>query len=494
MSKIKELREKAGVAAANIRALGKAYQEREQKREKDATVVLWPDNTRSDWDKANTEYDSLKEEIETLERSESISARMTALDEWENRSRTDNKPGLDDAFPGGEDETYGDRGFNDSRSVAKFEKEERDRRNCMRMFFAGHINGGHLITNEIRESCQRLNYSAGHSDSNLSFTLGDTDYLSGLQRKLRRSHPSLRSEQRMESRSMTKVGVGTGAEVVPITFLETLEMAMMTTAELFAFIDIMRTATGEQIRWPIGDDNANEGVQLAAEETDINALAQPDAALQQLTLGSYDFTSGIVKVSMQLSRDSLPNIDTVIAQMLGERLAKIKLRRATTGNGTTQPGGLTVQAPNGRTSALATAISPTDLIALQHSVDKGYRANARFMCHDLIVQALRLLNDSQNRPLWQSGLQDGVPDRLLGQGIITNNFMASTIATTNITMLYGDFRYYKAREVGVINLIKMVERFIERLQTGYMAAQSFDGRLQTWTNTVVAPVKRLTQA
>ena len=160
MSKIKELREKAGVAAANIRALGKAYQEREQKREKDATVVLWPDNTRSDWDKANTEYDSLKEEIETLERSESISDRMTALDEWEKRSSTDKKPGLDDAFPGGEDETYGDRGFNDSRSVREFERAERDRRNCMRMFFAGHINGGHLITNEIRESCQRLNYTA----------------------------------------------------------------------------------------------------------------------------------------------------------------------------------------------------------------------------------------------------------------------------------------------------------------------------------------------
>jgi HK97 family phage major capsid protein len=494
MSKIKELRQKAGVAAANIRALGKAYQEREQKREKDATVVLWPDNTRSDWDKANAEYDAIKDEIDTLEKSETISARMTALDEWENRSRTDNKPGLDDAFPGGDDETYGDRGFNDSRSVAQFERAERDRRNCMRMFFAGHINNGELITTEIRESCQRLNFQVGNRDANIQIKLGDSDHYASMQRNLRRAHPENRSDIKFEKRSMTKVGVGAGAELVPVTFMETLELAMITTAELFLYVDMMRTTTGERIRWPIGDDNANEGVQISAEEADINALAQPDIALQQLELGAYDFSSGIVKVSLQLTRDSLPNIDSVIAAMLGERLGKIKLRRATTGNGTTQPGGLTIQAPNGRTSALASAISPTDLIMLQHSVDKVYRSEGRFMCHDLIVQALRLLNDSQNRPLWQSGLQDGIPDRLLGQTIITNNFMASTIATTNVTMLYGNFRYYKAREVGQIMLMKMVERFIERLQTGYMAYQAFDGRLQTWTNTNAAPVKRLTQA
>lgn len=488
MTKIAELRAKAGLLIAAIRKLGQAYQEREQKREKDPAVVLWPESSRADWDKANTEYDALKEEIETLEKSESINARMTSLTEWESRSRTNNKPGLDDAFPG-TDESYGDRGFNDSRSVAQFEAAERDRRNCMRMFFAGHINNGELITSEIRESCQRLNYSVGNRDANMKIQLRNSEQYSQIQRQLRQSHPSRMAERR----SMTTAGVGVGAELVPITFLDTLEMAMIQTAELFLYVDMMRTATGEKIRWPIGDDTANEGIQIT-EEQDINAAAQPDATLQQLELGAYDFSSGLVKVSMQLSRDSLPNIDSIIAAMLGERLGKIKLRRSTTGNGTTQPGGLVTQSPLGRTSALATAISPTDLIMLQHSVQKPYRSESRFMCHDLIVQALRLLNDSQNRPLWQSGLQDGVPDRLLGQGIINNNYMASTIATTNTTMLYGNFRYYKAREVGQIMVMKLVERFVEKLQTGYMAHQAFDGRLQTWTNTTVAPVKRLTQA
>ena len=493
MTKIAELRKKAGEIVANIRTQGAAYQEREKLREKDPTVNLWPDNSRSDWDKVNAEYDLLKDEIETLEKSESISARMTSLNEWENRSRTNHKPGLDDAFPGADDETYGDRGFNDARSVAQFERAERDKRNCMRMFFAGHIDNGALITDEIRESCERQKFTVGSRNENLRIQLADSEHYSRVQRQLRSVHPDYRAEKRTELRSMTKGGSGTGAEVIPTTFMETLEMAMITTAELFLYVDMMRTATGEQIKWPIGDDTANEGIQIS-EEQDINAAAQPDAALQQLTLGAYDFSSGLVKVSLQLSRDSLPNIDSIVAEMLGVRLGKIKLRRATTGNGTTQPGGVAVQAPNGRTTALATAISPTDLISLQHSVDKVYRANSRFMCHDLIVQALRLLNDSQNRPLWQSGLQDAIPDRLLGQGIITNNYMASTIATTNTTMLYGDFRYVKAREVGTIMLSKLVERFIEKLQTGYMAYQAFDSRLQLWTNSAVAPVKRMTQA
>jgi HK97 family phage major capsid protein len=93
-----------------------------------------------------------------------------------------------------------------------------------------------------------------------------------------------------------------------------------------------------------------------------------------------------------------------------------------------------------------------------------------------------------------SGIREGIPDTLLGQPLIYNQYMASTIATTNITMLYGDLSYQKVRRVGSMRLIRAQERFIEFLETGFLGYMGFDSRLARWTAAGPCPVKRLTQA
>lgn len=501
---IAEKRKAAAAKAAEIKKQVNEYNERKKNQEKDPSVVLWPDNTRSAYDAVNKEYDDLRNEIKQLEDDDSLQSRVTEINEWENRSTQHGrqKPGLDDMNPSTGRE-YGED-FEDRDEARQFAQRQADGRQLMRSWIASHLNPT-LINTEMREACARLGADPGTNQ--FQMRLLDTEQYKELQehaavsnqRQLKQTlknnrslERSLRESRMQEMRSMTTGGTGSGAELVPITFLNTFELAMLATSPLFAHIDLMRTESGEPIKWPIGDDTGNEGAQVD-EEADINALPQPDAVLQQLTLLAYMFTSRFVKVSLQLNRDSLPRVDMIVAQLLGERLGRIKLQRATTGNGTTQPGGIVTQAAAGHTAAVAAAISAPDTIHLQHSVDPNYRANGQYMAHDMIIKALRLLNDSTGRPLWQSGLKDGTPDTINGQAIIYNQYMASTIATTQITMLYGDFSYYKAREVGSVNIMKLVERFAERLQTGFMAYQAFDGRLQRWTNNAPCPVKRLTQ-
>jgi HK97 family phage major capsid protein len=119
------------------------------------------------------------------------------------------------------------------------------------------------------------------------------------------------------------------------------------------------------------------------------------------------------------------------------------------------------------------------------------------MANDNVIKTLRLLNDSTNRPLWSSGLADGIPDTLLGQPIIYNQYMASAVTTTNITMVYGDMSYYKLRRVGSMSMRRLVERFAETREVAFIGYMDADGRLQKpggGNATAVCPVKRMTQA
>jgi HK97 family phage major capsid protein len=343
----------------------------------------------------------------------------------------------------------------------------------------------------MRESCERLKFDYRFKNK-IGFRSLDTETHKQLQAEARKTN----NIKGIDLRGLSKGGSGTGAELVPQSFAATLELAMLATSPLLAYVDTITTSTGENFLWPIGNDTAVEGA-IASEAADINAVTQTDPTLARLTWGAYDYHSRFIKVTEQLLRDSIVNVDQIVATLIGERLGRILLRHITVGTGSSQPFGIVTDAVNGRTTAGASAISTTDLIELQHSVDPAYRANGNFMAHDNVIKTLRLLNDTTGRPLWASGLRDGVPDTLHGQPIIYNQYMASAVTTTNITMLYGDMSYYKLRRVGAMSLRRLVERFAETREVAFIGYMSADGRLLKAAGgnaADVCPVKRMTQA
>lgn len=484
-----EDRNKLSQLAAQIRKQADEFQKRKSDYEKDSSVQLWPEGSKKAWDELNSEYDQLKRSIEDSEAASALEARVNQINEDEKRSTRNGKhmPGLDDRIPGS-NETYGEAGF--GRDEARqFAQTEADKRQALAAFLLRGYGPG-KITSRMKEACQRLEFD--YNEEEVDFRSLDLMSLKELQRQARQTN-NIRD---IDIRGLSKGGSATGAELVPQTFAATFELAMLATSPMLAYVDTITTSTGENFLWPIGNDTFVEGA-IAAEAADLNAVTQTDPSLARLTLGAFDYHSRFLKVTEQLLRDSIVNVDQIVATMLGERLARILTRHFTVGTGTTQPFGVVTDAVNGRTTASATAISYTDLVQLQHSVDPAYRGGATFMAHDSIIATLRLLVDSQNRPLWQSGLQDGIPDRLLGQPIIYNQYMASSVATTNITMLYGDMSYYKVRRVGGMQMRRLVERFAETREVGFIGYVSADGRLQKPTGTnaaAVCPVKRMTQA
>ena len=102
-----------------------------------------------------------------------------------------------------------------------------------------------------------------------------------------------------------------------------------------------------------------------------------------------------------------------------------------------------------------------------------------FLNHDGMVKEYRQLVDSNGQPLWQVSLRVGEPDKLLGYPIILNNRLASssTDAGGTKSILFGNLAKYYIRDVRGIDVIRFDERFMDKLQVGWLGIMRTDGKV-----------------
>jgi HK97 family phage major capsid protein len=244
------------------------------------------------------------------------------------------------------------------------------------------------------------------------------------------------------------------------------------------------TESGNPLPWPTVNDTANKGRILA-----INTqLTETDLTFGQVTFNAYIFTSDSVLVPLALIQDSYFNLDQFIARALGTRIGRSLNQYCTTGTGTAQPNGIvtatiaagnTVQGATGETTSLVYG----DLVNTLHLVDPAYRSmpTAKWMFADTTLKALRKLVDGESRPLWQPGLTAGFgqafPETILDRPYVINQDMA-TMAANAYSVLYGDLSKYMVRRVaGGTTVMRLVERYADYLQVGFLAFMRADGQL-----------------
>jgi HK97 family phage major capsid protein len=187
-------------------------------------------------------------------------------------------------------------------------------------------------------------------------------------------------------------------------------------------------------------------------------------------------------VSWQLLQDSAIDIEGFLVRALGTRLARITNTHLTVGTGVAQPQGIVPGITLTASANSATAIEFDDLVDLQHAIDPAYRTDsARFMFQDDILLELRKIRDDSGgagvgRPIWEPSVQVGEPSRILGHSYVINQDMIGTMASTNRTVLYGDFATaYIHRQVKGIQVVRLDERYADFLQTGWFGYLRQDG-------------------
>lgn len=448
-SSAKELREKRAPLAKTIRQMADLV----NNENRDFTA-----EEKANWDEVNADYNDLTRQIDLAERAEAVEAEQVAP--LPNPLAGHGQPKGHDA---GETERL--------RSLAL-------QAWCRSQY-------GQDLSEEQVAACRAVGLKPHARE--LTIRLPSTAQASQSQRIFRSGHFSTVLDRAPQfDAAMSDYSGPTGAYLTaPVSMMRNLEINMLAFGGVRQVAESIRTATGERMAWPAADDTSNEGEQLG-ENTSIGASVEP--SLTQIFWDAYKFSSKPLLVPYELLEDSLYDLPGMIGSMFGERIGRATNRKFTTGTGAGTPAGIVTKATAFAASS-ASAIVADDLIRLQHAVDPAYRtADAGFMMHDNIILAIRLLKDGMGNYLWQSGLQDNRPDRLLGSRVTINQHMDSTVASGKSTVLFGQLSKYKIRTVGSVRMYRLQERYRDTDQDGFIMLIREDGNL---LDAGTAPVKAL---
>ena len=268
-----------------------------------------------------------------------------------------------------------------------------------------------------------------------------------------------------------------GGYTIPQGFLPEIEIAMKDYGPMLdpGVTRVLNTDAANRLPWPTADDTANKGA-LVAENTQIT---EQDVTFAERELGAYLYSSLIVRVSVQLLQDSAFSMDDLLRQLFGERIGRIANEHLTVGTGTAQPNGIVTASTAGHTASAGTAISFDDLIELEHSVDPAYRRapSTRWMWNDVTLKLLRKLKDLDGNYIWQpADARTGAPASVLDHPYVVNQDMAD-VGLSARSALFGDFNKYIVRRVQDFMLMRLVERYADFLQVGFLAFNRIDGEL-----------------
>jgi HK97 family phage major capsid protein len=283
-----------------------------------------------------------------------------------------------------------------------------------------------------------------------------------------------------------------GGFTVPTELATFIEKAMIATGPMYGnqFFTVINTAAGNPFNIPTVDDTT-VAAEAHTEGTQPTDDGGKDVTFAQKSLGAFAFDSEWIRWSAELNADSVLNMESLLGELIGERLGRIANSKLTTGSGSSDVEGIVTNSAAGKVAVATNAITADEIIDLIHSVDPAYRnsPNTAIMMADATLAAVRKLKDGDGNYLWQMGnYQAGIPQNLLGYNVVVNQAMANVASgVSSKVMLFGDMSKFYVRKVGAPSLYVARERFAPDF--GILGYIRFDGVL---TNT--AAIKHLALA
>jgi HK97 family phage major capsid protein len=444
----KALREQRAPLAVRIREMADRVNARESK--------AWEGDEEANWNALNADYNAFAAAIDRAETADRYDAEQHTI-------KSERLIGREDLVG---------KSGHDGASAAD---TERLRTLALVAWHKTHTEAGGLTAAE-REACTALDFDP--RAKKLHLQLYSSQDFASLQSEFRQHHPKLVRNRLNDFRATLTGGSGPGGGylVAPEQLIRSFELNLLAFGPMWQVADVRTTDTGEPMSWPTGDDTTTEGAQLG-ENASIGSSVDP--TFSKVLWSAYVFSSKPVLYPFTLGQDSVFDLPSMIGEMLGVRLARATNRKFTTGTGAATAKGVVTCATLGVTAASSTAIAADEIIRLEHAIDPAYRFDCSYMMHDTILLAIRLLKDGMGRYLWQSGFDSGVPDSLNNWPLNVNQHMASSVATTNKTLLFGQFKRYKIRRVGMTRTYHLQERYRDTDQDALISFLRCDGNLLT---------------
>lgn len=306
---------------------------------------------------------------------------------------------------------------------------------------------------------------------------------------LRRGLGELSQEERQVMAELRAQAAGTdnkGGYTVPKEMQARIVEQMKAFGGIASVAQILNTADGRVITWATANGTAEEG-ELIGENA---AATELDTEFGTAELGAKKLSSKIIRVSNELLQDSGVDIEEYLSRRIAERIGRAEAKYLIQGTGVgspAQPKGLQT-AVTGVTQSAAAAVVWQDFNALIHSVDPAYRnaGNTRLAFNDNTLKTLKEMVDGQKRPLWLPDVAGVAPATILGHQYVIDQGIED-IGSGKKFAYFGDFSRFIIRRVSGMTLRRLVERYAEFDQVGFLAFHRFDCVLED-----VSAIKALT--
>lgn len=264
---------------------------------------------------------------------------------------------------------------------------------------------------------------------------------------------TLRSTSGGEKKTLTITAPGTGGDIAPPEFYNTIIEKLTQKSPVRALASTMSMG-GPLLQIPRLVDPVTPG---SVTETGTKPESEP--TFEQIDLKPFE-QAVIVPVSQITLEDNAVNLSTWLANHIASRFGKVEASWFVTGDGTTQAEGVLTSAEVQEFDASGAALTTDDLIDAFYSIASEYAANGAWLMNRKTMAAVRKLRDGDGNLIWQSGLQAGQPPLILGRPVYEGVDMPDPDAEAS-PIVFGDFAagYTIADRVGFQLQIDSVTAF-----------------------------------
>lgn len=292
---------------------------------------------------------------------------------------------------------------------------------------------------------------------------------------------NFRNEQRRNPETRDTV-IGTAAKggylVTPVEISDDLTKQMNDNVFMRRLAKITYVTSAQklgirQLTTRMSDANWTTEVGSVTEDT-TQAFGRRDLEPQLLT-----------KLSLVSIRTLLlvPDAESEVTDELAYKFSITQEKGFLTGSGSSQPLGVFTASSSGIstgrdvTAASSTAVVADDLINVKFSLKQQYLQDpsAGWIVHRDLVKMVRKLKDSYGQYIWQVGLQNGAPDMILDLPYYMSEYAPNTFTTGLYTAVIGNFKYYRIAQVKDLMIQRLVERYADTNQIGFIGRIWVDG-------------------
>jgi HK97 family phage major capsid protein len=169
--------------------------------------------------------------------------------------------------------------------------------------------------------------------------------------------------------------------------------------------------------------------------------------LKKIVISAHEMYAKPLATQTMLE-DAAVNVESWLAAKVADKFARKENTNYIVGNGVGKAKGiLAYDAGTGFNqleqveTAAATTLAASDVMDLLYSLKKVYRSNAAILAARSTIAALRKLKDSQNRFLWEPGLNGDQQEKILGKRLEEFADMQEGVTTAGkLVLAIGDFK------------------------------------------------------